>query len=118
MRSSARTERGGERRLAIRAEVWYLVNLLALPGIGFLAQLYLLRRHRARADGPGLQHLRRATWTSVAAGAGVLGSIGIAWWLFGTSPAGWTGMILAGVCVHTAFVLLGLLRLAQALNLR
>ena len=118
MRSSATAERGLQRRLAISGEAWYLANLLLLPGIAFAVQVVLWRRHRHRSPGPGLDRLRRSLLTSLAAGAAVSGVALGSWLLFGFTPAGWAALLLAAICVHTGFVLLGLLRLAEALNLR
>lgn len=118
MRSSRTAERGLQRRLAIRGEAWYLVNLLLLPGIGFAVQVLLWRRHRHSSPGPGLERLRRSWLTSLAAGGAVAGVTALAWLAFGFTPAGWAALLLGVICVHTGFVLLGLLRLAEALNLR
>lgn len=118
MRSSKSPEPRRQRRLAISGEAWYLVNLLLLPGIGFAVQVVLWRRHRHRSPGPGLERLRRSWVTSLAAGGAVAGVTALAWLLFGFTPAGWAALLLGVICVHTGFVLLGLLRLAEALNLR
>ena len=118
MRSSTKAERDRQRRLAIHGEAWYLANLLLLPGIAFAVQVVLWRRHRQRSPGPGLDQLRRSVLTSVAAGAALAGVALFSWLLFGPTPAGWAALLLLAICVHTGFVLLGLLRLAHALNLR
>ena len=49
-----------ERDIAIQAELYFLLNLLVLPGVAFVALLLIARRHR-HSDNPLTRcHLRQA----------------------------------------------------------
>ena len=94
----------------------YLINLLLLPGLGFLLLLGLYFRCRSSASPLALVHLRQTVSASLWAGAllifanlliVVLGGYQTAWT--------WIIVILYFTTVHATLVLLGILGLARAL---
>lgn len=102
--------------LAVAAESLYLINLLLLPGLGFLLLLWLFFRHRDSAPPLARVHLRQTVSASLWAGAlliftnlliVVLGGYQTAWT--------WIIVILYFTTVHATLVLLGILGLARAL---
>ena len=102
--------------LAVAAESLYLINLLLLPGLGFLLLLGLYFRCRSSASPLALVHLRQTVSASLWAGAllifanlliVVLGGYQTAWT--------WIIVILYFTTVHATLVLLGILGLARAL---
>lgn len=102
--------------LAVAAESLYLINLLLLPGLGFLLLLWLFFHHRNSAPPLARVHLRQTMSASLWAGAlliftnlliVVLGGYQTAWT--------WIIVILYFTTVHATLVLLGILGLARAL---
>ena len=102
--------------LAVAAESLYLINLLLLPGLGFLLLLGLYFRYRNSASPLARVHLRQTVSASLWAGAlliftnlliVVLGGYQTAWT--------WIIVILYFTTVHATLVLLGILGLARAL---
>ena len=102
--------------LAVATESLYLINLLLLPGLGFLLLLWLFFRHRDSAPPLARVHLRQTVSASLWAGAllilanlliVVLGGYQTAWT--------WIIVILYFTTVHATLVLLGILSLARAL---
>ena len=102
--------------LAVTAESLYLINLLLLPGLGFLLLLGLYFRYRNSASPLARMHLRQTMSASLWAGAlliftnlliVVLGGYQTAWT--------WIIVILYFTTVHATLVLLGILGLARAL---
>jgi len=102
--------------LAVAAESLYLINLLLLPGLGFLLLLGLYFRYRNSASPLARMHLRQTMSASLWAGAlliftnlliVVLGGYQTAWT--------WIIVILYFTTVHATLVLLGILGLARAL---
>ena len=102
--------------LAVTAESLYLINLLLLPGLGFLLLLGLYFRYRNSASPLARVHLRQTVSASLWAGAllilanlliVVLGGYQTAWT--------WIIVILYFTTVHATLVLLGILGLARAL---
>lgn len=102
--------------LAVAAESLYLINLLLLPGLGFLLLLWLFFHHRDSAPPLARVHLRQTMSASLWAGAllifanlliVVLGGYQTAWT--------WIIVILYFTTVHATLVLLGILGLARAL---
>ena len=104
------------RRLAIAAEVLYLVNMLPAPGIGFLALLWLYRKHRGHASSVAACHLWQtivvSLWAVVLIGlvAGLIPLIGGL-----REPVSWAVMLLYVLCVHSAFILFGVVALTKAM---
>jgi hypothetical protein len=102
--------------LAIAAESLYLINLLLLPGPGFLALLWLYVRHRHDAPPLAQGHLRQTVSASVWAGI-LLIFANLLIVALGGYDAAWTWVIviLYFTTAHTTLVMLGILGLARAL---
>lgn len=101
--------------LAVAAESLYLINLLLLPGLGFLLLLGLYFRYRNSASPLARVHLRQTVSASLWAGALlILANLAIV--VLGGYQAGtWIIVILYFTTVHATLVLLGILGLARAL---
>lgn len=102
--------------LAIAAESLYLVNLLLLPGLAFLALLWLYFRHRAAAPSLARGHLRQTLSASLWAGI-LLVIVNLLIVALSGYDAAWTWVIviLYFTTAHTTLVVLGTLGLARAL---
>jgi uncharacterized Tic20 family protein len=109
------TETPGQ-SLAIWAESLYLVNLLLVPGLAFLALLWLHFKRSPNTPPLAVCHLRQTISASVWAGA-LLVIANVLILLLGgyTAPATWMIVILYFVTCHSTLVLLGVLGLAKAL---
>ena len=103
--------------LAVAAESLYLINLLLLPGLGFLLLLLgLYFRYRNSASPLARVHLRQTVSASLWAGALlILANLAIV--VLGGYQTAWTWIIviLYFTTVHATLVLLGILGLARAL---
>ncbi|MFA9460825.1 hypothetical protein [Thiohalorhabdus methylotrophus] len=104
-----------DRNIAIAAESLYLINLLPAPLVGFLVLLWLYRRHHAGASPVTRCHLRQTLVVSIWAGILIALAAGAILVLGGLdNPATWVLMILYVVCVHSAFILFGVVALSRA----
>ena len=114
--SVAATEQRTGQRLAVWAESLFLVNLLLLPGIAFVALVGLYWRYRHDAPPLARNHLRQTFVVSLWAGTllVVVNAVIIALGGF-DAAATWVIVILYFVTCHAALVLLGALGLAKAL---
>lgn len=103
--------------LAITAEVLYLVNLLLLPGIAFIALLlvYFIKRN---TDAPLAScHLRQTLHASLWAGVMLVLVNAIIIYFGGfQSPSTWIVVILYFTTIHATFIFLGTIGLARAMN--
>lgn len=102
--------------LAVTAEVLYLANLLLLPGLAFLALLWLWSKHRHGAPALARSHLRQTIAASIWAGV-LLVIANAAIILLGgyRQPSTWMVAIIYFTMFHSSFVLLGVLGLAKAM---
>lgn len=100
---------------AVVPVVWYLLNLLALPVIGFavLAWLFL-----SAEQIPTLRraHTRASFYMSIIGAVLIFSGVGVFWLLFGNTGNFWTGAIVWAIVLHTSFVLWGMVSLAQAVS--
>ncbi|HPF59552.1 MAG TPA: hypothetical protein P5149_09745 [Candidatus Competibacteraceae bacterium] len=102
--------------VAVAAESLYLINLLLLPGLAFLALLWLYQRHRATAPPLARQHLRQTLSASLWAGMLLIVANLLIVILGGYDKASiWVMVILYFTTVHATLVMLGILGLARAL---
>jgi len=102
--------------LAIAAESLYLVNLLLLPGLAFLALLWLYWRHHSAAPPLARHHLRQTLSASLWAGALLVIANLLIIVLGGYDAAStWVVAILYFTTIHATLVMLGILGLARAL---
>ena len=108
-------EKAGQ-NLAVLAEALYLVNLLLLPGLAFVALFALWLRYRNDAPPLARQHLRQATLVSlwgglliVVFGGAIIALGGLDWeWT-------WVVLVLYFTCIHSTLVLLGMYALIKAM---
>ena len=102
--------------LAVLAEVLYLVNLLLLPGLAFIALLVVYFRNIRRAPALANCHLRQTLSASLWAG-GLLLVANISILLLGgyRSPNTWMVVIIYFTTCHATLVLLGVMGLAKAM---
>lgn len=102
--------------LAVAAEALYLTNLLLLPGLAFLALLWLYRKHSRTAPPLARCHLRQTLAASLWAGVLLIVANGLILALGGYAASGtWVVLVLYFVTCHAALVLLGVLGLAKAM---
>lgn len=109
------TETPGQ-SLAIWAESLYLVNLILLPGLAFLALLWLYFKRRTGTPRLAVCHLRQTISASIWAGALLVIANMLILLLGGyTAPTTWMIVIIYFVTCHSTLVLLGVLGLSKAL---
>lgn len=102
--------------LAVAAESLYLVNLLLLPGLAFLALLWLYFRHRDDMPPLALGHLRQTLSASLWAGILlVIANLTIIALGGYDAPWTWVVVILYFTAAHTTLIVLGIVGLARAL---
>jgi uncharacterized Tic20 family protein len=111
------TEEKSGQALAVLAEALFLINLLLLPGLAFLALAGLWLHFRHSAPALARQHLKQATLVSLWGGllivgfaAAILLAGGLDWeWT-------WVALILYFTCIHSTLVLFGMYALIKAMN--
>ena len=100
---------------AVVPVIWYLLNLLVMPVIGFAILAWLFARS-AGVNAARRAHTRASMFMSVIGasliGAGVL----VAWLLFGNTGNFWVFALVWAIVLHTGFVLWGIIALAQAMS--
>ena len=102
--------------LATLAESLYLVNLLLLPGLAFIALLVVYLRNIHTAPALAVCHLRQTLSASLWAGVLLLVANSLIVLLGGyQSPHTWMVVVLYFTTCHATLVLLGVLGLAKAL---
>ncbi|MBS0544041.1 MAG: hypothetical protein JSR40_09945 [Proteobacteria bacterium] len=103
--------------LAVAAEALFLINLMLLPGLAFLALLVLWVRHRNHPDPLVRNHLRQTGWTCIWGGI-LLVSLSIAIFVLGGfhNPWSWVIGVMYFTFVHSTLILLGMLGLSRAMN--
>ena len=102
--------------LATLAESLYLVNLLLLPGLAFIALLVVYLRNIHTAPALAVCHLRQTLSASLWAGVLLLVANSLIVLLGGyQSPHTWMVVVLYFTPCHATLVLLGVLGLAKAL---
>lgn len=102
--------------IATAAESLYLVNLLLAPGIGFLALLWLWRRHRKSASPLAVSHLAQTISGSIWAGILLVVTNGLILALGGyKGPHVWVVVITYFTFCHSMMVVFGAFGLAKAM---
>lgn len=102
--------------LAVAAEVLFLVNLMAAPGLAFAALAWLWLRRRRTAPPLARCHLDQTFFVSLWGGvlivfacAAILALGGLEWkWT-------WVAVILYFTGIHSSLIILGCLGLARAM---
>jgi uncharacterized Tic20 family protein len=102
--------------LAVVAESLYLLNLLLLPGLAFIALVIIYLRTVRNAPPLALCHLRQTLSASIWAGV-VLVVINALIIAFGgyNAPYTWMFVLLYFTACHSTLILLGTLGLAKAM---
>lgn len=104
-------------QLAVAAEALFLINLMLLPGLAFLALMVLWAKHHDHADPLVRNHLRQTGWTCIWGGL-LLVIISVSIFLLGGFDNPWTWVIgvLYFTVVHASLILLGVMGLSRAIN--
>jgi uncharacterized Tic20 family protein len=103
--------------LAVAAETLYLVNLMLLPGVAFLALLVLYLARRQHAAPLAVNHLAQTTGVSLIGGALLVTVSAAVILLVGRDTAAtWVLVILYFTFIHSTLILLGVLGLVRALS--
>ncbi len=103
--------------LATAAESLYLVNLLLVPGLGFLALLWLWWRHRDQAPPLARAHLAQTVSGSLWAGVLLVIANGVIILLGGyDGPWTWVVVITYFTFCHSMLVVFGAYGLAKAMS--
>ncbi|MFW2371857.1 MAG: hypothetical protein ACN4GM_01950 [Gammaproteobacteria bacterium] len=103
-------------KLATQAEALYLINLLLLPGIGFILLLLMYKQHAK--DGAALVRCHLKQTMNASIWAGILLVIINALILFLGSysePWTWVVLIIYFTSIHATLVLLGVVGLSKAM---
>lgn len=103
--------------LAIAAGVLFLANLMILPGIAFVALVWLWWKHRDHPDPLVRNHLLQNVVACLWGGA-VLVGVSVAILLLGDFNNPWTWLvgILYFVLFHAGLIYLGVMGLIRAMN--
>lgn len=102
------------RHRAVLAQGLFIANLTILPGVGFAALFMLWLRHRHDADLAAI-HLEQALFTTLWAGAIVLGTVLVTIQLGGTGvPLTWAILLPALVLIQATLIVLGIVALTRA----
>ena len=105
-----------EQVIAVQAEALYLINLLLLPGLGFLLLLMLYFRHINSSHSLARCHLRQTLRASLWAGFLLIIINGMIIGILGYDAAQtWIIVLIYFTLCHASFVLLGTLGLARAM---
>jgi hypothetical protein len=105
-----------DRTLAITAESLFLANLLLIPVLAFLIQIWLRWYYRADVGPLARNHMNQTFFVSLWGGfllvilSTLLIALGGLQWQWT-----WVVVILYFTCVHSTLVLLGLLGLSRAM---
>jgi len=103
--------------LAVLAELFFLLNLVFLPVIGFIVLSVLYLRYRNTAPALARCHLRQTFNASIWAGIMLLLVNAVIILLGGyDSPSVWIIVILYLTSIHTVFIMLGTFGLTRAMN--
>ncbi len=103
-----------QKKVAIIAQSLYLANLLVLPGVAFIVLAFYFKTH-FKKPGSARFHLYRAVQLSVINGI-LLAIVPLIYILLAANFS--TALMLTifyVVCMHTAFVMLGMLNLSRAM---
>ncbi len=103
-------------RKAVQAQVLYLANLLALPGIAFALLVWLWWQQRSLPVSLDRCHIESAFRGSVLAGMLIICVVLMMfYWGDTDNPYFWVMVVLYFTTVHAALVLIGVVGLSMAL---
>lgn len=102
--------------IAVAAESLYLLNLLLIPGLGFLLLVLLYWLSHKKVSALALNHLQQTVSASLWAGVLVVAMFGLILLLGGVDgPYTWVIAIVYFTMAHSTFILLGMVGLVKAL---
>lgn len=103
--------------LAVYAELFFLLNLVFLPVLGFIILTILYLRYRDTAPALARCHLRQTFNASIWAGIMLVLVNGLIILLGGyDSPSVWLIVILYLTSIHSVFIMFGTFGLTRAMN--
>ena len=104
--------------LAVTAEILYLVNLLIIPGLGFVLLLWLYLRKHKQASALSLNHLQQTVSASLWGGMLIVVIFGLILFLGGIDgPYTWMIAIIYFTIAHSSFIILGMIGLTTRRSL-
>lgn len=100
---------------AVVPAIWYLVNLLVMPVIGFVVLLWMF------IGSSGVNELRRAhtraaLYMSLIGFVLISSGVAVSWVFFADLGHFGTFALVWAIALHTGFVLWGMVSLAQAMS--
>lgn len=103
--------------IAVAAEALFIINLMLLPGIAFIALLVMWVMHGKHPDPLVRNHLRQTVVTCLWGGS-LLVSISVGIFLLGgfDNPWSWVIGVLYFTLFHAGLILLGVMGLVRAIN--
>ncbi|THF65578.1 hypothetical protein E6C76_08340 [Pseudothauera nasutitermitis] len=102
--------------VAIAAEALFLINLMLLPGLGFVMLMVLWLVHRKHPSPLVRNHLQQTVTVSLWGGGILVGLTLLALWLGGlANPWTWVIAILYFVCLHATLIIFGVMGLNAAI---
>ncbi len=103
--------------IAVAAEALYLVNLMLLPGVAFVALLVLWWRHHNGTPPLARNHLAQTMAGSLWGGAALVTGVASILLMGGfDAPNTWVVLVLYFTTCHTTLILFGALGFAKALS--
>jgi len=100
---------------AVVPVIWYLLNLLVTPVIGFVILLWLFIRS-SKVNELRRAHTRAALFMSLLGFTLISSGVAISWTFFGDVGHFGTFALVWAIALHTSFVLWGMVSLAQAMS--
>jgi len=100
---------------AVVPVVWYLLNLLVTPIIGFLVLLWLFSQS-SETNELRRAHTRAAMFMSLIGFVLISSGVALSWMFFGDVGHFGTFALVWAIALHTGFVLWGIVSLAQAMS--
>ena len=101
---------------AVMAETLYLVNLMLLPGMGFLMLLWLFWKKHQGASALALNHLQQTIYASIWGGMLIIVILALILILGGIDgPYTWMIALIYFTIVHSSFIIMGMIGLIKAL---
>ena len=100
---------------AVVPVIWYLLNLLVIPVIGFVILLWMFIQSSG-ANELRRAHTRAAMFMSLIGFTLISSGVAISWMFFGDVGHFGTFALVWAIALHTGFVLWGIISLAQAMS--
>jgi len=100
---------------AVVPVIWYLLNLLVTPVIGFLVLLWLFIQSSGTNE-LRRAHTRAAMFMSMIGFVLISSGVALSWMFFGDVGHFGTFALVWAIALHTGFVLWGIISLAQAMS--